>query len=329
MNSLYHMFEQMSLKNNPLIMEHVHSVGCIDAEKKFLQRVQRLRRNLNSNEISILQKQSILPSNTYDDMFTIVGVYSGKQKKGDVVINIKDTRGKYYTFGISYKKENPRTIQSWTTRNRLVYIFGESNVKCLANKIIDDIYIQCSPKRPFLVATIHFTISQKKSGKSLNDILPTQLDRHSVQELFFGHDRSNCKFVYESNEFTFTSLESLLSSSCCYDIENVIESLSPRLVINIRYPYLDQPSTKSSQGIVYWVPYSTTRSVSIKTLHDLKTYGQFVYNNDSLRINSTSRLIERYYKKYDIRFPLTKDKNKISKYSVFVKQNFEKITSNT
>lgn len=321
----------------PVSTTHNQCPGDVK-EKKFLHHLQeRLIGNvLDDQEKDILYDLNVIEKSDTRKKITITTIYSGLLKKSDVIIKFNTG----HILGISYKQTKARTIQSWTSIPTLELIFGSSNVRKISRYItyqINTDYIYEQPhnyEKLFLGATFHVSNNKTKSNIKLNKVI--RLSNKIVRQLYFGHenDRSNCRLIFQSEDYNVHSLMDIVSHSGCKTIKD-IKFLKTNLYLDIRFPFINKSASNNTcQLLSIWCPDTLdsldSTPIRLKTRSKCEKHGTFIpyykwlHNSKNYKTTNSNNLIKTFFHSDNIVFPRLHTTKKY--YTKYILNNWKKIT---
>jgi len=234
-------------------------------ELSFLQHLQKtlINKELTKEEVHILNQLGIHAL----ENDKVINVVSGKQKKSDVIIKLKNS-----SFGISYKRTKARTIQSWSSNQLLYLIFGERNMEKLIEHTLNKTlaHVQKS-NHVFLGSTFH--IVNHVTDTKLSDVI--RISDDIIRKIHFGthKDASHCVCIFQNDTFNHVeNIYDLLTDTSC--ITTLDTPRLHELYIQMRYPYYKKTtSNNSAQLLVHYKPNEHITNISLKNMLD---YGSFI-----------------------------------------------------
>ena len=292
----------------------VKSAAGGKAEKEFFENLKEYKNQTLTKDESdfLLQKLGL---DNIKELSTISDVTQPKNtSKSDVIMTIANKQ-----FGISYKKESYRTVQSWTKNEKWLEIFGETKFRKIVNKVneitqkrLKDTKDNKLKDKLFLGTSINIGIAKDKTKIDKNSFLLSDIihvSRDNVHDILFGTnlDSSECQFMIEKTNTKFTNITEFINE--LVGKEESINRKIDKLRVDVRFVFLNNSSSNNGTNLmVSWVFDPDSPIKTIICNNDTINSGKYMTLFDNpiqqkCKNLNTNHLVNYYEHHFDIKFP--------------------------
>ena len=310
------------------------SKNCVDKsvagssdEKEFFDNVVQFTNVVMTNEESdfLAQKLGFVDEKELLKISNVI--QPSNTQKSDIIMTIANKQ-----FGVSYKKDSYRTVQSWTKNEKWLEIFGEKKFRKVVNKVneitqkrLQDTKDNKLTSSLFLGTTINIGVVKNKNKTKiskdsflLSDII--HVSRDNVHDILFGTkiDSSECHFMVEKTNTKFANITEFIN--LLVGKEDSINRKIDNLRVDVRYVFLNNTSSNNGSNLmVSWVKDPDSQIETIRCNNDTINNGKYMMLFDNpiqqkCKELNTNHLINYYEHYFDIEFP--KKKSKVSKKGI-------------